>query len=122
MSLFHSFLSTPLHEFICLICGHPNESFYHKSQSGEMAYTEDLKSSDENHAGSSPASGTTSLQSPDHYKSDIAERIDLLGQQRAVMIDYLQMKVDEKDWHGVQDAGSDLRDIESEIKGLNFAK
>jgi len=34
------------------------------------------------------------------------------------MEDYLQMKVDNKDWHGVQDAASDLRDIESELKGL----
>lgn len=29
---------------------------------------------------------------------------------------YLLMKVFEKDWHGVQDAGSDLRELEVEIK------
>jgi hypothetical protein len=40
-------------------------------------------------------------------------------QRKADMIKYLLMKVDEKDWHGVQDAASDLRDIESEKLGYS---
>ena len=47
-------------------------------------------------------------------------RIGTLMDRKILMINYLQMKVAEKDWHGVQDAASDLRDIESEIKGLEF--
>lgn len=34
------------------------------------------------------------------------------------MKNYLQLKVDEEDWHGVQDAASDLRDIDVEITTL----
>jgi hypothetical protein len=38
------------------------------------------------------------------------------------MVEYLKLKMEEEDWHGVQDAGSDLRDIESEIKGIEFMR
>lgn len=37
-----------------------------------------------------------------------------------LMTDYLNLKIKEKDYHGVADAAMDLRDIESEIKGLEF--
>jgi hypothetical protein len=40
--------------------------------------------------------------------------------QREIMIKYLEVKLSNEDWHGVQDAGSDLRDIDSEIKALSF--
>lgn len=43
----------------------------------------------------------------------------LLG-AREIMKEYLLLKLREEDWHGVQDAGSDLRDIESELAGLEF--
>jgi hypothetical protein len=33
-----------------------------------------------------------------------------------VMLEYLQLKVQEKDWHGVADAAMDLRDIDTEQK------
>jgi hypothetical protein len=37
------------------------------------------------------------------------------------MVEYLLMKVEEEDWHGVQDAASDLRDIDSELRGIDWA-
>jgi hypothetical protein len=40
---------------------------------------------------------------------------------RTLMKTYLQLKVDEEDWHGVADAAMDLRDIDSELKGLKNA-
>lgn len=46
------------------------------------------------------------------------ERQGALEAQKEVMIRYLLVKVAEQDWHGVQDAGSDLRDIEAELQGL----
>lgn len=33
--------------------------------------------------------------------------------KRRVLIDYLRMKADDCDWHGVQDAASDLRDLQA---------
>lgn len=44
-----------------------------------------------------------------------AGAIDKLKARRATMKTYLAMKFDEEDWHGVQDAASDLRDIDAEI-------
>ena len=41
-----------------------------------------------------------------------------LKKHRKVLIAYLQEKVDEEDWHGVCDAGMDLRDIDNELWGL----
>ena len=34
------------------------------------------------------------------------------------MISYMQIKIESKDWHAVEDAGSDIRDMEAEKKGL----
>lgn len=45
-------------------------------------------------------------------------RVDTIRADRAVMIAYLKMKLGAEDWHGVQDAASDLRDIDSEMDGL----
>lgn len=36
----------------------------------------------------------------------------------AKMLEYMQLKISEKDWHGVADAAMDIRDLESEILGL----
>jgi hypothetical protein len=47
-------------------------------------------------------------------------RIASLEQNRAVMVGYLRMKMDAEDWHGCQDAASDLRDIDSELDGLRY--
>lgn len=46
-------------------------------------------------------------------------RLGRLSERKALMVKYLLAKVEEEDWHGVQDAASDLRDIEAEVKGLN---
>jgi len=46
------------------------------------------------------------------------KRKEELNDARRVLIDYLRIKSIEQDWHGVQDAASDLRDIDSEMKGL----
>lgn len=38
------------------------------------------------------------------------------AERKRTMIEYLRMKLDEGDFHGVQDAASDLRDIEARGK------
>jgi hypothetical protein len=48
----------------------------------------------------------------------VRARIRELAAKKFLMVSYLLMKADEEDWHGVQDAASDLRDIEAEVKGL----
>lgn len=45
-----------------------------------------------------------------------------LQKRKNQMIEYLLLKVEEEDWHAVQDAGSDLRDIESELLGYKKAQ
>lgn len=52
---------------------------------------------------------------------EINARIAWLEGGRSVMLTYLDLKQDNSDWHGVQDAGSDLRDIEAELLGLRWA-
>ena len=44
--------------------------------------------------------------------------LDILDRRRFTMIQYLDLKVKESDWHGVADAAMDLRDIESEVKAF----
>lgn len=51
---------------------------------------------------------------------EIQARIAWLEGGRNVMLAYLDLKQDNSDWHGVQDAGSDLRDIEAELLGLRW--
>ena len=36
------------------------------------------------------------------------------------MKQYLLLKYSQGDWHGVMDAAADLRELEAELKGLNF--
>lgn len=48
--------------------------------------------------------------------------LEQLKKRKQRMIEYLLLKVEEEDWHAVQDAGSDLRDIESEEKGYGQAE
>lgn len=40
-------------------------------------------------------------------------------EQRTKLIEYMKMKIDQQDWHGVSDAANDLRDLDSEWKGRN---
>lgn len=50
--------------------------------------------------------------------TSLQDRLVDLHNKRILMKNYLQLKVDEEDWHGVQDAASDLRDIDVEITTL----
>ncbi len=43
-----------------------------------------------------------------------------LEQYRPVLVAYLKAKFETEDWHGVQDAASDLRDLDSELDGLRY--
>lgn len=51
-------------------------------------------------------------------KEQILQMVDDLKVRRVTMIEYLLLKVKERDWHGVADAAMDLRDIESELIGI----
>lgn len=37
--------------------------------------------------------------------------------RRRTLIEYMRVKMEEADWHGVSDAANDLREIEAEEKG-----
>ena len=52
--------------------------------------------------------------------SEIVARINALKARRFKMLEYLDLKREELDWHGVQDAASDLRDFDAEILGLEW--
>lgn len=45
-------------------------------------------------------------------------RNERLQERRKVLIGYLAEVVKEEDWHGVQDAASDLREVDAELRGL----
>lgn len=49
-----------------------------------------------------------------------AQRISFLDELRPVLMRYLKAKFDAEDWHGVQDAASDLRDLDCELDGLKY--
>ena len=46
------------------------------------------------------------------------DRLEQLVENKRVMLAYMQNRIAEEDWHGVEDAGSDVRDIEAEMKGI----
>jgi len=48
------------------------------------------------------------------------QRIAFLERKRRVTIEDLKVKVEAEDWHGCQDCGSDLRDIDNELDGLRY--
>lgn len=39
------------------------------------------------------------------------------AEQRRRLIEYLHMKVEQQDWHGVADAAMDLRELEAQERG-----
>jgi len=41
--------------------------------------------------------------------------IDILQDFKTRMIDYLKLKVEQSDWHGVADAAMDIREIDAKI-------
>jgi hypothetical protein len=45
--------------------------------------------------------------------------LEQLIQRRAGLISYLKLKVEEEDWHGCQDAASDIREIEAKMEMIN---
>jgi hypothetical protein len=48
----------------------------------------------------------------------IYKQIGEIDNRIRFMIAYMQVKIETKDWHAVEDAGSDIRDMESEKKAL----
>lgn len=50
------------------------------------------------------------------------EKIKAIAEKKVKMIGYAQLKLDEKDWHGLADAAMDLRDMEAEINTLEEMK
>lgn len=46
----------------------------------------------------------------------MTETVEKLYREQAALIEYLKAKTEAKDWHGCQDAASDLRDIECMIE------
>ena len=45
-------------------------------------------------------------------------KIKNISEKKAKMIGYAQLKLDERDWHGLADAAMDLRDLEAEINAI----
>lgn len=39
-----------------------------------------------------------------------------LEKRKSGMIEYMQLKIEEQDWHGVADAANDIRELEAELK------
>jgi hypothetical protein len=52
----------------------------------------------------------------------MADQLAKYEERKKRMLDYLKLKLEEGDFHGVQDAASDIRDIEGEIKGYLAAR
>jgi hypothetical protein len=53
-------------------------------------------------------------------RQEVEIKIAALLQSRATMKEYLSLKYVENDMHGVQDAASDIRDIDAELVGLRW--
>jgi len=49
---------------------------------------------------------------------DIEHKILDINEKIKFMVSYIKIRMDMKDWHGVEDAGSDIRDLEAERKAL----
>ena len=43
-----------------------------------------------------------------------------LSASRAVYVDYIRDRMQAEDWHGCQDAGSDLREIDAKLEVLDL--
>jgi len=54
-------------------------------------------------------------------KEQVVSKIKEVEARLEFMKKYLQVKFDVSDWHGVEDAGSDIRDLEAEKKALLWA-
>ena len=49
---------------------------------------------------------------------EIHEKIREIENRIRFMLAYMQVKIEMRDWHAVEDAGSDIRDLEAEKKAL----
>jgi hypothetical protein len=45
--------------------------------------------------------------------NDLNSQLDKLTAHRIQLIAYLQLKVEQRDWHGVADAAMDIREVEA---------
>lgn len=50
--------------------------------------------------------------------SECSVQITRLESQRALMIEYLRLRLDLEDWHGVMDAAADIREIDAKLSVL----
>ena len=50
----------------------------------------------------------------------IESELKNLQLKRVLLVDYLKLKLEDEDWHGVEDAGSDLRDLDAKIETLQW--
>jgi hypothetical protein len=49
---------------------------------------------------------------------EIHEKIREIENRIRFMLAYMQVKIEMRDWHAVEDAASDIRDLEAEKKAL----
>jgi len=61
------------------------------------------------------------MPDPRPYPAVAITLADLLS-QRETMTDYLQLRVDTQDWHGVRDAASDIEVIEAKLTMLGWKR
>lgn len=52
---------------------------------------------------------------------EIEEQLLTLRRKRSSMVEYLRLKLDSNDMHAVQDAGSDIRELDAQISALEWA-
>lgn len=50
----------------------------------------------------------------------IRSRIEQLERDKQTLRAYGERCMREEDWHGVEDFGSDMRDLEAELRGLRY--
>lgn len=67
-----------------------------------------------------PAGGCLGCNALRAERTRRATRIVELEKVRETLLTYCQMKLDQGDHHGVQDAASDLRDLDNELDGLRY--
>jgi hypothetical protein len=47
--------------------------------------------------------------------NEVAWKMETLKRQLETMKSYLKLRLEVEDWHGVQDAASDIRELESQM-------
>lgn len=76
---------------------------------------------DQEHVSPKADLGKSDLRASDIYGPKSREaRIAFLEKSRPLLIEYCRQKLEAEDWHGCQDAGSDLRDLDCELDGLRY--